>query len=374
MIQNRLTSARVNLRLLLVALALSILNSPATAAAAEKLKVVATLPTVAALVRAAGGDRVNVISLTSGTQSPHSISPTPSLMRKVRDADMMFEVGMQLELWADAVADGSGNARIKRGAPGRVVVSGRMPKLDVPVVLSRSEGDVHPEGNPHVWLDPARAKIIVNNIAGALSEASPENEGYFSDRAKAFGRRIDEELFGKQLLDLVGSKKLTKLAVTGQLQHFLQSKQHRGKPLSDYAGGWLAQAAVLRGRKGVEFHKIWSYVASTFGFSLIGTIEEKPGIAPGPRHMADIVKRMRLAKASFVIVENYRNSNLAERVAKDASAELVILPTEVAPDADGEGYVKLIDTILRKLVAAVAPVQANTTSQPSAASATPAGK
>ncbi len=350
---------RTTRRLALALACLAIIAFAAPAYAAKKLKAVATLPTVAALVRAAGGDRVEVVSLSSGKQSPHSISPTPSLMRKVRDAALMFEIGMQLEIWADAVAEGSGNPRIKKGAPGRVSVSRGMPKLDVPKVLSRAEGDVHPEGNPHVWLDPARAKLIVNNIARALGEASPEDQGYFADRAKAFALRIDKALFGDKLLELVGSKKLTKLAVTGRLQSFLESKKYRGKPLAAYAGGWLAQAAVLRGKKGVEFHKIWSYLASTFGFTLIGTIEEKPGIAPGPRHLADTIERMRRANASFVIVEDYRTPNLAERVARDASAKLVVLPTEVGPNGHGSAYVALINQILTKLVAAVASVKAN---------------
>ncbi len=336
----------------------SVLSFAFPASAAKKLKAVATLPTVAALVRAAGGDRVEVVSLTSGRQSPHSISPTPSLMRKVRDADLMFEIGMQLEIWGDAVAEGSGNPRIKRGAAGRVSVSRGMPKLDIPKVISRSEGDVHPEGNPHVWLDPARAKLIVNNIASALAKASPENEGYFQDRAKAFGRRIDKALFGDKLLELVGSKKLTKLAVTGRLQDFLQKRKYRDKPLVDYAGGWLARAARLRGKKGAEFHKIWSYLASTFGFSLVGTIEEKPGIAPGPRHLTELVERMRRTGASFVIVEDYRTPTLAERVAVESGAKLVVLATEVAPDANGQGYIELIDKILKKLVTATTPVKA----------------
>jgi zinc/manganese transport system substrate-binding protein len=348
--------------LLLAALAIVAIAAPVSAA--DKLKVVATLPTVAAFVRAAGGDRVEVVSLSSGTRSPHSISPTPSLMRKVRGADLMFEIGMQLEIWADAVAEGSGNPQIKKGAQGRVAVSRGLPKLDVPKVLSRAEGDVHPEGNPHVWLDPARAKLIVNNIARALGEASPENVGYFEDRARAFARRIDKALFGDKLLELVGSKKLTKLAVTGQLQAFLQKKKYRGKPLTNFAGGWLAQAATLRGKKGVEFHKIWSYLASTFGFFLIGTIEEKPGIAPGPRHLAGTIERMRRAGASFVIVEDYRTPNLAERVAGDASAKLVVLPTEVGPDADGAAYVALIDAILTKLVAAVGSPNAEDPASP----------
>lgn len=347
-------------------------SSPAMAA--KKLKVVATLPTVAALVRVAGGDRVEVVSLTPGTQNPHTISPTPSLMRRVRDADMMVEIGMHLELWADAVADGSGNPRIKQGAEGRVSVSHDMPKMDLPKTLSRVEGDVHPEGNPHIWLDPVRAKIIVDNIAAALGKLSPENKGYFQDRARAFSLKIDEKLFGKQLLDLVGSKKLTKLSLTGRLHAFLEKRNYRGKPLTDYTAGWLKKAAVLRGKKGVEFHKIWSYLAATFGFSIIGTVEERPGIAPGPRHLKSLVEKMRAARASFVIVEDYRTPNLARRVADEAGAALVVLPTEVAPNAAGAGYIQLMDTLVRKLVVGAAPASKSPVAPKTAPPPAPAPK
>src|SRR5262245_23224682 len=120
-------------------------GSPRPAHAAGKKKIACTLPTVEAIVREVGGDKVVTFSLAAGDQDPHFVSPTPSLMKKVRDADMLFEIGMQLELWADQVADGSGNSRIFRAGAGRIVVSTGIPRLEVPSSLSRSQGDIHPE-------------------------------------------------------------------------------------------------------------------------------------------------------------------------------------------------------------------------------------
>jgi zinc/manganese transport system substrate-binding protein len=141
---------------------------------------------VEAIVREIGGDKVEAFSLAAGDQDPHTVSPTPSLMKKVRGADMLFEIGMQLELWADQVADGSGNARILRAGPGRVVLSTGIPKLEVPASISRSQGDVHPEGNPHIWLDPIRAKLMAQNVAKALAAADPANAGYYEERLERF--------------------------------------------------------------------------------------------------------------------------------------------------------------------------------------------
>src|SRR5215211_6970057 len=167
----------------------------APAEAAPKKKIACTLPTIEALVKEVGGDRVETFSLAAGDQDPHFVSPTPSLMKRVREADLLLEIGMQLEIWADEVANGSGNPRIFRGASGRIVLSAGVPKLEVPSVVTRAEGDVHPEGNPHLWLDPVRAKLLAENVARALKTVAPQDAEYFDRRLQDFQRRIDRALF-----------------------------------------------------------------------------------------------------------------------------------------------------------------------------------
>lgn len=329
-----------------------LLAASAAASAQGKKKAACTLPTVEAIVREVGGDKVEAFSLAAGDQDPHFVSPTPSLMKRVRDADLLFEIGMQLETWADQVADGSGNPRIFKGAPGRVSVAAGIPKLEVPGTLSRAQGDIHPEGNPHVWLDPVRAKLMAANVARALKAADPGNAGYYDGRLKAFEKKVDRALFGDQLLKVVGSRKLSRLALDGRLAAFLDSNEYQGVKLSSLAGGWLARARPLRGQKVVEFHKVWAYFAATFGFELVGTIEEKPGIAPGPRHVRDTVKLIQARKVKLVLVDNFYDPGLPRRIAKEGGARAVLLPNQVRGDRGVNDYFALMNRVIDGMVAA----------------------
>jgi zinc/manganese transport system substrate-binding protein len=334
------------------AVAAGLLAAGGTAGAESKRKVACTLPTVEAIVREVGGDKVDAFSLAAGDQDPHFVSPTPSLMKRVRGADMLFEIGMQLELWADQVADGSGNSRIFKSGAGRVQLSTGIPKLEVPSSLSRAQGDIHPEGNPHLWLDPVRAKMMAENAAKALKAADPTNAAYYDARLKAFQKKVDRALFGDQLLKVVGSRKLSRLALDGRLGAFLDSHDYQGKKLSQLAGGWLARARPLRGQKVVEFHKVWSYFASTYGFELVGTIEEKPGIAPGPRHIKDTIDKVKARKVKLILVDNFYDPALPRRIAKDGGAKAVVLPNQVRGEKGVNDYFSLMDHLIDAMVAA----------------------
>ena len=325
------------------------LSGPALAA---KKRVACTIPAVEALVKEVGGDRVDTFTLAAGDQDPHFVSPTPALMKKVRQADLLVEDGMQLELWADEVANGSGNARLFKGAPGRVALSAGVPRLEVPSVVSRSEGDVHPEGNPHLWLDPVRAKLMARNAAKALKAASPEDGAYFDARLKDFEKRVDRALFGDRLLQVVGSAKLSRLAVDGRLWQFLESNDFAGKKLSEVAGGWLAKARPLHGQKAMEFHKVWVYFANTFGFQLVGTIEEKPGIAPGPQHVKATIAKGKVEGVKLILVDNFYDPGLPRRVAKEiGGAKVAVLPNQPKGEKGVNDYFALIDRILSGLTA-----------------------
>ena len=334
-----------------VAAGLVLVSASGTAGAEGKKKIACTLPTVEAIVREVGGDKVEAFSLAAGDQDPHFVSPTPSLMKRVRGADMLFEIGMQLETWADQVADGSGNARILKSGAGRVQLSTGIPKLEVPSSLSRAQGDIHPEGNPHLWLDPVRAKMMAENAAKALKAADPSNASYYDGRLKAFQKKVDRALFGDELLKVVGSRKLSRLTLDGRLAAFLDSNDYQGKKLSQLAGGWLARARPLRGQKVVEFHKVWTYFASTFGFELIGTIEEKPGIAPGPRHVKDTIDRIKTNKVKLILVDNFYDPALPRRVGKEGGAKAVVLPNQVRGEKGVNDYFSLMNHVIDAMVA-----------------------
>lgn len=349
-IPERTSAASIALAAISIALAAA---STSEASAAPRPKVACTLTTIESLVREVAGDRVEAFSLSAGDQDPHFVSPTPSLMKKVRGADLLLEIGMQLELWADEVANGSGNPRIFRGGAGRVAIASGIPKLEVPPNLSRAQGDIHPEGNPHVWLDPMRAKLLAANIANALKRVSPENAEHFDSRTRDFEQRIDRAFFGDDLLKLVGSQKLTRLAVDGRLHEFLASNDYRKKRLSELAGGWLAKASPLRKQKVLEFHKVWVYFASTFAFEIVGTIEEKPGIAPGPRHIGDAIATIRREGARLVLVDNFYDASLPERIAREGGARVVIIPNQVGGEKEVGDYFALVDHVLASMLGAL---------------------
>src|SRR5215475_8625288 len=155
-------------RLALAVVLISSLTLGGHAQTTKKITVVCTLPTLKALADEIGGNRVDVIALAKGDQDPHFVTPTPVLMRKTREAALFIEKEFSLALWADEVVNGSGNSKIFRGNPGRVVAGNGVAALEMPSGLTRELGDSHPQGNPHVWLDPLLAKAEADNIAEAL--------------------------------------------------------------------------------------------------------------------------------------------------------------------------------------------------------------
>jgi zinc/manganese transport system substrate-binding protein len=336
----------------------------AGAGQAKKVQVVCTLPTLKALAEEVGGDRVVVTALAKGDQDPHFVTPTPILMRDTRGADLFIENGFSLELWADQVVNGSGNSRIFRGTSGRLVAGDGIAALEVPQVLSREFGDIHPQGNPHVWLDPLQAKVQAGNICEALKRIDPAGATYYDGRREDFGRRIDNALFGPELLKLIGIQKLTRLAWSGQLQDFLANNQFGGKPLAAYAGGWLNAAQALNGVKAYEFHKVWAYFARLFAIRLMGTIEERPGIPPGPQHVRQVIDAIKAENVRLIMVDNFYDPSLPNSIARQTSAVVAILPNQVEGEPDIRNYFALIDRLIAKMTDALRASPANTGTAP----------
>ena len=317
----------------------------------KKVRVVCTLPTLKALTEEVGGNRVDVIALGRGDQDPHFVTPTPVLMQKTRNADLLIENGSSLELWADQVANGSGNPKIFRGTSGRIIAGNGISALEVPSVVSREFGDIHPQGNPHVWLDPLLAKVQAGNIAEALKSVDPGGAAYYEARKADFLKRIDNALFGPELLKLVGIQKLTRLAWSGQLHTFLEENKISGQPLASRAGGWLKAAEPLRGVKTFEFHKVWVYFARVFGIQLVGTIEERPGIPPGPQHVKQVTERISADRIPLILVDNFYDPSLPNRVAEQTGAKVVLLPNQVEGEPGIKTYFDLIDHLINKMTA-----------------------
>ena len=338
------------MRTIALALAfLSLLAAPASPQdSAKKKAVICTLPVLKAIADELGGGDFDVTAISKADQDPHGVSPTPDLKKKVYQADLFIEIGLQLELWAEDVAGGSGNPKVAKGAPGRIVASAGISPEEVPDVLSRSQGDVHPEGNPHLWMDPIRVKAVAKNIAEGLKAAAPDKEKAILERLKKFQDRIDESLFGKELLADVGARALTRKALDGSLQDYLKEKNKLDK-----LGGWLKKGAALKGQKVVEFHKTWVYFAKLFGFELVGSVQPKPGISPGPKDLAALAATMQKQGVKIIIVDNFYPTAEPKALAVQTGAKVAVVPDQPGGEPGTEDYFKFVDFVLDRLVEAV---------------------
>ncbi len=320
-------------------------SSARAAARYAPLEVVTTLRILEEIAREVGGERVVARSLADPKQDPHYVQPRPTLMKRTREADVFIEVGLDLEPWAERVVEGSGNLRIQRGQPGRVIASAGAPVLEIPVVLSRAEGDLYPRGNPHIWLDPLRLRRMAETIARAFQALDPEGTTYYAARLADFENRIDSALFGADLVGCAGGARLAREAERGTLAEYLAANE-----LGRLTGGWLKRAEPLRGRPIVTYHRTWVYFAERFGVEIAGEIEEKPGIPPHARHRDTLIETMRQRGVRTLLVEIFYRRTAADYIAERTGARVLAVPLE--PGAlDGAGsYFAMVDWILDRLL------------------------
>ncbi|HEV8112449.1 MAG TPA: metal ABC transporter substrate-binding protein [Planctomycetota bacterium] len=325
--------------------ALSLFPAAQPAPAAAPLKVVTTLSILKDLAREVGGDLVQVESLSDPREDPHYVQPRPTLMTRAREADVFIEIGLQLELWGGKVVEGSGNPKIQSGQPGRVIASAGIPTLELPQQLSREWGDVHPFGNPHIWLDPLNAKDMAANIAQGFERVDPAHKSEYEERLKSFQTRIDNALFGEALVKEVGGRQLARRARDGGLDNWLKDKG-----LSDKLGGWLKRAAPLKGRPIVTYHKSQIYFAERFGLKIPIEIEEKPGIPPSARHRDAVVELIKKQGVKTILEEVFYERGAADYLAKETGAHVVVVPIDIGPDVGIATYFDLIDNVVNRLL------------------------
>lgn len=261
------------------------------------IKVVTTLPDLADLAKQVGGDRVTVDYIVRGDQNPHFVELKPSYMMKLKSADIFFTIGMELELWAPQLVDGSRNSSL-------VVVdlSRRISKLEIPAKVDAGQGDVHRFGNPHYWLDPRNIRVMVEDIVDALAKRSPGDESFFRMNADAYLQKLDGKI-----------------------------------------AGWEALMKPYAGRKVVTFHKSWSYFAAWLGLGIAGEVEPKPGIAPSPSHTLDLIGLVRSSGIKLILVEPFYDLSAPEQIARATGAKVAVMPTSSGGIPEVNDYIDLID-------------------------------
>ena len=321
---------------------------PAPSGTGEKKKVMVTLAALKSITDPLAGDDFEVTALAKPDQNPHTVEATPTLMKKLREADLFIEVGLQLELWADGVATGSGNPNIGQGARGRLIASAGISREEVPALVDRKEGDIHPEGNPHLWIDPIRVKQMADNIAAGLKSVSPEASSRIDERLKKFKDRIDEAMFGADLVKEVGARTLTRKALDGTLPVWLEERKLSGK-----LGGWMKQAQPLRGTKMIEYHKTWIYMAKLLGFEIVGSIQSKPGVEPGPKHVEDLKVLISAQKVKGIIFENIYSPAVPEQLSRETGVKLARVPSQPGGEPGTDDYVAFISYVIDRLVETV---------------------
>ncbi|MBI3099403.1 MAG: zinc ABC transporter substrate-binding protein [Planctomycetes bacterium] len=323
--------------------------------AEDRIRVVATLPDFARIAEAVGGERVQAESIASGLQDPHFVDPKPSHVLKLRDADLLLVNGMDLEVgWLPPLLESARNPRINIGSAGYIDCSRGISALEVPAGgTTRAEGDVHALGNPHYMTDPLNGRTVAQTVCEALKGVSPENAAYFEERRKSFLRTLDEAMFGRDLVDLVGGGELERLCRDGGLEEFLRSTAADGGPsIEGRLGGWMGKMRRLHGRKIVFHHRSYSYFLERFGLRPEDYVELKPGITPGPGHLADLVERIRSGQVPVVATHPFHDERLAAMVAEKGGARMVVLPLGVGGAKGTDDYVSFFDAVTDLLVRA----------------------
>ena len=282
----------------------------AVTALAQPVKVVTTIETFAELARQVGGEKVSVESLSHGYQDPHFVEARPNLMVVLNRADLLVRVGLDLEIgWLPLLVQGARNDRIQPGQAGDFDVSTVVEILDVPQVkISRAMGDIHPGGNPHYWLPPVNAVRIAKAIAERLKQLRPGDAAYFD----------------------------------AQFQKFLAAVKAR-------VPAWEAAARALAGKKIVTYHRSWIYVSRWLKLEEIGYVENKPGVAPSPDHLAELITLMKSQGVKTIVVEEFYNRSVAETVAEKAEAKVLSMPSDVGARPEIKTYFDLVDAVLAQL-------------------------
>ena len=281
----------------------------AASQAAAQLRVVATTPDLASVAKEIGGDRVNVVALAKPTEDPHFVDAKPSFIVTLNRADALIEGGAELELgWLPPLLENARNGKINAGGPGRIVASEGIRLLEIPTSFDRSKGDIHSLGNPHFMVDPVSAKIVARNIANHFAQIDPKNAATYNTNLARFNARID-----------------TKLAE------------------------WQRQLAPYRGAKIVTYHRDFIYLAQRFGFTIVDELEPKPGIAPSPSHLAQVIGEMRRDNAKVILVQPFQNRKTAETVARQTGASVLDTPQQPGAVRNTTTYFDMLDNLVRAL-------------------------
>jgi zinc/manganese transport system substrate-binding protein len=296
----------------LAALALAALGAAATPAPAQAaLHVFACEPEWGALSTELGGSDVDVYVATTARQDPHQIQARPALISRLRFADIAVCTGAELEIgWMPVLLRQASNAKVQPGSPGYFEATQQVRLLEVPTRLDRAEGDVHPQGNPHVQTDPRYIRIIAARLAERFAQLDPAHAAAYAQRAKAFDDKLG------------------------------QAVQR-----------WQAMAAPLKGVNVVVYHKDWAYLLTWLGMNEVATIEPKPGVPPGSAYLAQLLDDIPKRQAKLIIYAAYQDPKAPEFISEKSHLRAVMLPFTVGGSDQASDLFAFYDDTIKRLLA-----------------------
>jgi ABC-type Zn uptake system ZnuABC Zn-binding protein ZnuA len=241
---------------------------------------------------------------------------------------------------------------VAEGGPGYVSASAGIDLLEIPVSLSRAQGDIHVEGNPHIHTDPVNAILIARNILAGLRRVSPGNAAYFAEREVDFEKRVLEATMGADLVGILTPAAALDLLRTDKLIGFLTANRFQGQPLLDRLGGWLKTGLIFRGREMSCYHREWAYFSRRFDVRCAAYIEAKPGIPPTPKHVEEVIALMKQRSIAVLFASNYFDRNQIAQVAAKTGARAVVVPENTHGAPGIETYFDLMNAWVTGLATA----------------------
>lgn len=302
---------KLNIKFLLGCLLFAALCEPALA----KLNVVATTADLASIAKAIGDERIDLTLLAKPTEDPHFVDAKPSLILKLSRADVVVEGGAELEIgWLPRLLDEARNTKLAASAAGHVLCSQGVALKEIPSTLDRSKGDIHAAGNPHYIVDPVNAKIVARNITEAFCALDEKSAAAYRANLQKFTEALDAKLVE-----------------------------------------WQKKLEPFKGQQVVAYHNSWLYFGDRFGLNIDLFLEPKPGVPPTPRHLAEVILKMKQDKVHVILVDPYLDRRTAETVAAKTDATVV----DVAQFPGGVkgtegGYIALMDYLVNSVAKALA--------------------
>ncbi len=282
---------------------------PAVAA----LNVFVCEPEWGALAKEIAGDRVSVYSATTALQDPHHIEARPSLIAKIRSADLVVCTGSELEVgWLPLLFAQSGNSKVQPGSPGYLEASRFVPRIEIPKVIDRALGDIHPGGNPHIHLDPRNIAKVADVLGERLAQIDPAGAAAYKAGLASFQLRWQAAV-----------------------------------------ARWEIEGARLKGVPLVVYHKDFSYFIAWMGMREVGSLEPRPGIPPTPSHLADLVERMKRESAKVIVYEAYNSPKAAEFLSQRTAIPAVMLPYTIGGSDRAKDLFALFDDTIARIAGAL---------------------